>query len=60
MVREIGDLERYIETRTEGGVRTQALRKLHLLRTRIEACASRRFGVQAGESYYRRVLHRFR
>jgi hypothetical protein len=60
MVREIGDLKRYIDTLAEGGARTRALRKLQLRRTRVEACALRRFGVHAGGSYYRRVLHRFK
>ena len=36
-LREIGDLERQIEALPQGGVRARALRKLQLLRARLEA-----------------------
>lgn len=59
-VREIGELERFIDTLSEVEVRSQALRKLQLLRLRLEAHGPRHVGVRAGEIYYQRVLDRFR
>lgn len=41
-------------------MRTQVLRKLQLLRLRLEAHGPEQFGVRAVKSYYRRVLDRFR
>jgi hypothetical protein len=59
-VREIGDLERYIETLSERGVRTQALRKLQLLRMRQEASRCVPGALRANPGYLGKLLARLR
>lgn len=57
-LREIGELERFIETQSDGEVRSTAGRKLQLLRERLERSASRGGGLRAGRPYVERVLRR--
>jgi hypothetical protein len=57
-LREIGELERFIETQSDGEVRSIAGRKLQLLRERIERSALRGGGLRAGRPYVERVLQR--
>lgn len=57
-LREIGELERFIETQSDGEVRSIASRKLQLLRERLERSASRGGGLRAGRPYVERVLRR--
>ena len=57
-LREIGDLERCIDALSEGEARSQAVRKLHLLRMRLDL-AGRRGRFDAGSRYLDRVLIRF-
>lgn len=59
-VREIGELIRFIDTLSEGDDRSKALKRLQVLRLRLEAHAPGHFGIRAGEIYYQRVLDRFR
>jgi hypothetical protein len=58
-LREISDLERQIEELPQNGARARALRKLQLLRARLEAGG--RFGSLLGFSspYAQRLLDRF-
>ena len=55
VLRETGDLERFIETLSEGEARSVAARKLQLLRTRIEA-AGLRHGLQPHGRYAQNIL----
>jgi hypothetical protein len=57
VLREIGDLERFIETLSEGEARSVAARKLQLLRTHIEA-AGLRHGLQPHGRYTQNILDR--
>lgn len=57
-LREIGELERFIETQSDGEVRSIAGRKLQLLRERIERSALGGGGLRAGGLYVERVLRR--
>ena len=61
-VREIGELIRFIDTLSEddGDARNKALKRLQVLRLRLEAHAPGHFGIRADEIYYQRVLDRFR
>jgi len=58
VLREIGDLERFIETLSEGEARSVAARKLQLLRARIEASGLRRHGLQLEGRYTQDILKR--
>ncbi len=57
-LREIGELERFIETQSDGEGRSIAGRKLQLLRERIERSALGGGGLRAGRPYVERVLRR--
>jgi hypothetical protein len=52
-MREITEFERFIATLSDGEVRSQAPKKLRLLRQCLKARGSPQFGVRAGEVYYR-------
>ncbi len=58
-VREVGELIRFIDTLSEGGARSKALKRLQLLRLRLETHAPGHYGIRAEEIYYQRVLDRF-
>lgn len=57
-LREIGELERFIETLSDGEMRSNASRKLQLLRERIELSGLGGGGLRAGQPYVERVLQR--
>lgn len=58
VLRGIGELERVIETLSDGEVRSAAVRKLQLLRERVERSGLGTGGLLAGEPYLGRVLQR--
>jgi hypothetical protein len=58
-LRAIGDLERSIDDLTEGGTRCRALRKLQLLRLRLESLGRPRNMLLAGSRYAQKLLDRF-
>lgn len=57
-LREIVELERFIEILSEGETRSAASRKLQLLRTRIEALGLCGHGLSPGGRYTQNVLDR--
>ncbi len=57
-LREIGELERFIESLSDGEVRSVASRKLQLLRERSERSGSGGGGLRTGQAYVERVLQR--
>jgi len=58
-LRVIGDLERFIDELPEGGARCRALRKLQLLRLRLETSGRPRNMLLAGSGYAQKLLGRF-
>lgn len=58
-LRAIGDLERYVDELPEGGARCRALRKLQLLRLRLESLGRPRNMLLAGSRYAQKLLGRF-
>ena len=60
LVRDIGDLERQIESLSAGGVRTQALRKLQLLRMRLESSRRRPGALRADTAYLEKLVSKLR
>ncbi len=59
VLRDIGELERCIETLSAGEARNAAWRKLQVLRARVEASGVRRHGLAMEGRYTQRVLDRF-
>jgi hypothetical protein len=59
VLREIGELERCIETLSAGEARNAAWRKLQMLRARIEAYGMRRHGLPREARYTQCVMERF-
>jgi len=57
-LREIGELERFIDSLGEGEARNAANRKLDLLRLRIEGMGLGNGGLGPGQPYLDRVLQR--
>jgi hypothetical protein len=57
-LRGIGELERFIETLADGELRSAAMRKLQLLRERVERSGLSARGLQPGQPYLERVLKR--
>ena len=57
-LREIGDLERQIEELPQGGVRARALRKLQLLRARLEASGQFSHACNLASPYAGKLLDR--
>ena len=57
--RAIGDLERCIENLPDGELRSRALRKLQLLRLRLETPGRPRNMMHAGSRYAQKLLGRF-
>jgi hypothetical protein len=57
-LREIGELERFIESLSDGEVRSVASRKLQLLRERSERSGLGAGGLRTGQAYVERVLQR--
>jgi hypothetical protein len=55
-LREIGELERLIESLSDGEIRSIAGRKLQLLRERIERSGLGSGGLRTGQPYVERVL----
>jgi hypothetical protein len=58
-LREIGDLERHMEGLPRGGARARAVRKLQLLRLRLEAGGRLQHVLSAGSGYDQRLLDHF-
>lgn len=58
-LREIGDLERFIEDLPEGDDHSRALRKLQLLRLRLEASGRPQNLLHSGSRYAKKLLGRF-
>lgn len=59
VLRDIGGLERCIETLSAGEARGAACRKLQVLRARLEASGMRRHGLPGEGRYTQRVIERF-
>lgn len=57
-LREIGELERVVESLDDGEARSAALRKLQLLRMRLDGEGSGRSMLRPGQPYLQRVLER--
>ena len=57
-LREIGELERAIDSLEEGETRSAAVRKLHLLRARMESSGLAGNALRSGQPYVERVLQR--
>lgn len=58
-LREIGDLEHYIEDLPEGGARSRAVRKLQGLRLRLDPSGRPQDMLRAGSRYVQKLLVRF-
>ena len=59
VLRDIGDLERLLDELPHGDARDRALRKLQVLRTRLEASVRFNHVLAASEPYARQLLERF-